>query len=157
MLERTRHGERSPLADEGLERIIAPHSRGVVLLLEALSPRPLRAFWLDHLVRGFAPHALRRGAGEAALAVFLPDAGLDEGWRLKERLLDRAKTYGVTLLTGLASWPAHGSSPREVLASAAAAVDDERVALRRARGEEVRFEYDGFEFTLDVVGDFLSG
>lgn len=142
---------------EDLALVMASGRTGVVLLLELLPPWPLQMHWLDHQVRVLAPAATRRPAGDSVLAVFLSEAGVAEGWRLKEELRERAIAQHITLFAGLASWPGQGSTPMDVVAAAAAGLVDEQSSYRDSLGEEVRLELDGLLLALGVAGEFLSG
>lgn len=151
---------REPTSTEHLDDlalVMASGQIGVVLLLELLPPWPLQMHWLDHQVRVLAPAATRRPAGESVLAVFLSGAGVIEGWQLKEQLRERAIAQHITLFAGLASWPAQGSTPMDVVAAAAAALLDEQSSFRDALGEELRLELDGTLLALGVAGEFLTG
>ena len=113
--------------------------------------------WLDHQVQMLAPGAVRRPAGDSVLAVLLPDAEVAEGWELKEQLRERAGAHHITVSAGLACWPGQGSTPMDVLASAAAALQDELRVFRESLGEEIQLEIDGVQLALGVAGEFLTG
>jgi hypothetical protein len=130
---------------------------GAMLLLELAPPWPLQVRWLARQLEVLEPRALLHDGGDVVLAVVAPGLGADEGWILKERLLERAEQAHLRLLVGLATWPVQGSSPTEVVAAAAAALLDEHANQAQQPSDEARFILDGDEIYLGVAGVLLTG
>lgn len=142
---------------EALRGCMGGSRTGVVLLFELTAPSASQRRWLVQEVRRLAPGAVLRAAQGHVLAVLMPGAGVAEGWHLMQVLRDLALAHHATLFAGLASWPGQGSTPVDVLASAAAALHDEASAFRLVAGEELRLELDGEEVSLGAAGELLTG
>lgn len=142
--------------DQQVAGVMAMARCGTVLLLQLVPPWPLQVRWLEHQLAQLEPSALLHD-GESVLAVVAPGLDAAQGWRLMERLRERATRHRLNLLVGLATWPVQGSRPMQVVAAAAAALHDEQLRLQPDRGDELLFEIDGHRLTLGVAGELLTG
>jgi hypothetical protein len=143
--------------DRSVGEAMSSHGRGAVLLLEVVPPWPLQVLWLEEQLHAIAPRCVLHHAGDAVLAVLLPDVGLAEAYTLKERLAHRALVHRLQLFVGLASWPVQGSSPMDVVAAAAASLLDAHASHQSELGDEVLLDLDGLSVAMGSAGELLTG
>jgi hypothetical protein len=134
--------------------------QGAVLVFDAPGLTSSRAAWLERQLSTQVPGSGLHRASPSLFVMVVRHLGPAATWILVERLKRQLqKTGSDRIALASANWPVQGSTSTDLMASALAALSDERgrleVELAKTEGW---FEFDGNQgLHLSCEGEFLSG